>query len=61
MVGFSQYLFSVAIFMDGVHSDVHVARMTPIERQREMAALSLITIIAVVEYGKCRADHIFVD
>ncbi len=47
--------------MDGVHSDVHVARMTPIERQREMAALSLITIIAVVEYGKCRADHIFVD
>ena len=44
-----------------LHSDVHVARMTPIERQREMGALSLITIIAVVEYGKCRADHIFVD
>jgi len=43
------------------HSRVHISRLKNGDRQRQMAALSLTTIIGVAEYGKSRADHIFVD
>ena len=43
------------------HSRVHVLRLKSGQRQHEMANLSLTTIIGVAEYGKSRADHIFID
>ena len=40
---------------------VHENRLDPQEKQHQMVSLSLVTSIAVAEYGNGRADHLFRD
>ena len=44
-----------------LHELCHSQRLTRHELELEMRALSLVTSIDMVHYGKGRADHLFID